>query len=187
MPLNGPCMEAITVKRIVCAFTGHRPKKFPWKNDETDERCIHLKKVLARKIVELVDDGITDMLVGGAEGADTWAALTVLSLCETNPVLRLHCILPCRGQADSWSMTAQEMYYKILGKADSVVYLHREFCKGCMLERNRFMVDHADMLLAVYNGEQRGGTAATVRYARKLGKTAFVINPADYSIKSDYV
>ena len=41
-------------------------------------RCVKLKAALAEQIATLVDrDGVTDMLVGGAEGADTWAALTV--------------------------------------------------------------------------------------------------------------
>ena len=46
-----------------------------------------------------------------------------------------------------------------------------------MLERNRFLVDHAAALLAVYNGERRGGTAATVRYAQKMGRKIIVIAP----------
>ena len=46
-----------------------------------------------------------------------------------------------------------------------------------MLERNRFSVEHADILLAVYNGEWRGGTAATMRYAQKMGREIIVIDP----------
>ena len=30
----------------VCAFTGHRPNKLPWRYDETDSRCVALKAVL---------------------------------------------------------------------------------------------------------------------------------------------
>ena len=66
---------------------------------------------------------------------------------------------------------------ELLEQADSVVYVSREYHKSCMLERNRFLVDHAQILLAVYNGEYRGGTAATVRYARKMGRTLIVIDP----------
>lgn len=47
-----------------------------------------------------------------------------------------------------------------------------------MLERDRFLVSYASAVLAVYNGERRGGTAATVRYARKLGRELIVIGPA---------
>ena len=58
-----------------------------------------------------------------------------------------------------------------------MVYVNQEYSKGCMLERNRYLVDHAACLLAVYNGEWRGGTAMTVRYARKLGSDIIVMNP----------
>ncbi len=58
-----------------------------------------------------------------------------------------------------------------------MVYVSREYSKGCMLERNRYLVDHAACLLAVYNGEWRGGTAMTVRYARKLERKIIVLNP----------
>ena len=35
----------------------------------------------------------------------------------------------------------------------------------------------AGCLLAVYNGELRGGTAATVRYAQRLGRRLIVLDP----------
>jgi len=38
-----------------------------------------------------------------------------------------------------------------------------------MLDRNRFLVEHADLLLAVYNRVGRSGTGATVNYAMKGG------------------
>ena len=94
-----------------CACTGHRPKKFPWGYDETDSRCVALKKALTEQIIKLADSGYTDFLSGMAEGADTWAALAVLDLKKENPALKLHCVLPCEGQADLWLASAQEIYY----------------------------------------------------------------------------
>lgn len=160
-----------------CAFTGHRPKKFPWGYNETDTRCVALKKALADQITKLVDAGYTDFFSGMAEGADTWAALIVLTLKNENPALRLHCILPCERQADQWPASAREFYFSILEQADDVVYVSRGYSKGCMLQRNRYLVDHAACLLAVYNGEQRGGTAMTVRYAQKLERKIIILNP----------
>lgn len=166
------------MKRKSCAFTGHRPQKLPWGYDENDKRCIRLKETLAEKITALAQAGYTDFLSGMAEGVDTWAALTVLALREKSPTLKLHCILPCKGQADKWSTMAREKYNLILKQADSVIYISENYYQGCMLERNRYMVDHADMLLAVYNGEWRGGTAAAVHYAQKLGREIIIINPS---------
>lgn len=165
-----------------CAFTGHRPRKFPWGYNEADVRCVALKETLATEIANLVDAGYTDFLSGMAEGADTWAALAVLALKKENPALKLHCILPCEGQADGWSVSARKLYFSILEQADEVVYVNREYHNGCMLERNRYLVDHAACLLAVYNGEWRGGTAMTVRYARKLNRVVHIIDPASCAV-----
>lgn len=160
-----------------CAFTGHRPNKFPWGYHEDDARCAALKQTLAEQIAKLVDAGCTDFLSGMAEGTDTWAALAVLALKKEYPALKLHCVLPCEGQADRWSASARELFFSILEQADDVTYVSRAYSEGCMLRRNRYLVDHAARLLAVYNGEPRGGTAMTIRYARKLKRDIIIIDP----------
>jgi len=165
------------MERKNCAFTGHRPKKFPWGYDETDFRCIALKKELVVQIAKLVDAGYTDFFSGMAEGTDTWAALVVLAMKKENPTLKLHCVLPFEGQSGKWSVSARELYFSILKQADSIVYVSREYSKDCMLKRNRYLVDYTSCLLAVYNGERRGGTAMTVRYAQKLRREIIVLNP----------
>ena len=165
------------MKETCCAFTGHRPKSFPWKNNEIDYRCVLLKEVLAEQIRGLQAKGVTDWLSGMAEGVDLWAAEIVLALREKNPVLKLHCVLPHKGQAEKWSLLAQEKYHSILKQADSITYISREFYNGCMLDRNHYLVDHTAYLLAVYSGVRRSGTGATVNYARKLGREIIIIDP----------
>ena len=170
-----------------CAFTGHRPYKLPWRYNEADSRCLALKAALAGQITQLVDAGVTDFYSGGADGVDCWASLIVLELRKKNPALKLHLILPHEGQADKWSDSAQERYHSILKKADSVEYVSREYYDGCMLDRNHRLVEAAGVLLAVYNGEWRGGTAATVRYARKLGRGIIILNPITLEVTEDQV
>lgn len=165
-----------------CAFTGHRPQKFSWRYDESAPGCVTLKQMLTEQIEALAADGVTEFLSGMAEGTDTWAALSVLSLRDKNPAIKLHCILPCEGQADKWNISARELYQSILWQADSVIYVSHEYHDGCMLERNRYLVNHAGTLLAVYNGEWRGGTAATVRYAQKKDRRLIIINPTDFHV-----
>ena len=156
--------------KTACAFTGHRPHKFPWKGDEADLRCVALKAVLAEQVEKLVAAGVTDFYSGMADGSDVWLSQIVLDLRKENPALKLHCCLPCEGQADKWSSSAQERYHSILGQANSVIYVSHKYYDGCMIARNHHLVEAAGRLLAVFNGVKRSGTGATLNYARKLGR-----------------
>lgn len=160
-----------------CAFTGHRPKSFPWQYDETAHDCILLKETLAVHIAELANSGVTDFLSGMAQGTDCWSAELVLELRKKIPALKLHCILPCKGQECKWTASAQEQYHSILKQADSVVFVSRHYYNGCMLERNRYLVEHASIVLAVYNGDKQSGTASTLRYAYKKGRGIYMLHP----------
>ena len=108
---------------------------------------------------------------------------------EKNPALKLHCILPHEGQADKWSDSARERYHMIVARADFVDYVSRKYYDGCMLARNRRLVDQAGillaaagLLLAVFNGVRRSGTGATVNYARKLKRGIVIIHPISMDI-----
>ena len=170
-----------------CAFTGHRPKSFPWKYNEAAPDCILLKEVLAEQIKALADRGVTDWLSGMAQGVDLWCAQIVLDLRKENPALKLHCVLPCRRQESKWTASAQERYRSILAQANEVIYVGQEYSQDCMLERNRWLVEHSSILLAVYNGSFRSGTGATVRYARQLGRNIYIIDPITRIIEQEAV
>ena len=165
------------MKNNSCAFTGHRPNRFPWKENESAPRCMALKTILREQIIALSKTGVTDYFTGGAAGVDCWTALMVLELREKNSALKLHCVLPYEGQADEWSSSARECYDAILKQADSVDYISRDYYDGCMIDRNHRLVESAGLLLAVYNGVRRSGTGVTVNYARKTGRKIIVIDP----------
>ncbi len=170
------------MKEMSCAFTGHRPYKFPWGYDESDKQCTALKVAMDAEIEKLITEGITSFFSGMAEGVDQWAALSVLTKRKSNLAIKLNCILPWKGQADGWSQASQRRYQEILRQADTVTYVGQDYQKDCLLKRNRHLVDSAAVLLAVYNGEWRGGTAATVRYAQKAGRKIILIEPITLKI-----
>lgn len=166
-----------TIRQKSCAFSGHRPQKLPWRYDEAATACIALKGILTQQISTLAERGVVHFLTGAAEGTDLYAAEAVLKLRESNPAVKLGCILPCREQAEKWPIESKRRYHAILDQADVIVYVSQSYHKNCMLERNRFMVDFASVLIAAYNGEPRGGTAATLRYARRQGRELYIIDP----------
>ncbi len=165
------------MKRMCCAFTGHRPKFFPWGYDESDPRCVELKSLFASQVRLLASRGYTNFLSGMALGVDFWAAQAVLSLREYYPNLKFHCILPCIGQEKSWTDDAKTLYYSIIKKADSRVYTSRTYYKDCMLDRNKFMVNYCDLLFAVYGGISKSGTASTINYARSQKREILILDP----------
>ena len=136
-----------------------------------------MKEVLEAQITALAEQGVTDFLSGMAQGVDLWSSQIVLDLQKKNPALKLHCVLPCKGQESKWTASAQERYRSILAQANEVVYVGQEYNRDCMLKRNRYLVDHSSILLAVYNGTWRSGTGATVRYAQKLKREIIIIDP----------
>ena len=58
------------MREITCAFTGHRPHKFPWKDNEADPRCVELKETLAEQIAMLVKAGVWKGSGGFKKGND---------------------------------------------------------------------------------------------------------------------
>lgn len=160
-----------------CAFTGHRPARFSFGYNENDERCVKIKAVLAEQIRLLVDAGVSDFYSGMALATDQWAAEIILDLKKQHPHLRLIAVRPCETQADRWSETQRERHNNTLALCDEVITLYEKYKSGCMHERNRMLISHADYLLAVYDGGVDGGTAYTVRHGKKQGRKVIIIHP----------
>ena len=59
--------------------------------------------------------------------------------------------------------------------------LQSHYSPDCMDTRNRYMVDHADFIIAVWDGRS-SGTGKTVQYAQRQGKPVIIINPKTMSV-----
>ncbi len=162
---------------MFCCFSGHRPHIL---SRETDY-IINLKKEISNAIDKAIEDGYTDFYCGMAKGVDTYAAEIVLEKAKTDCKIKLHAAIPCENQEGAWSMEDKEKYYYLLSKCESINYTSKIYNDRCMLLRNEFMVNNSDRLIAVWNGQMRGGTAYTVRYAKKCGKEIYLIRTKDLS------
>lgn len=143
-----------------CCFTGHR--KIP--ASELD----HIKQSLNKALTSLIEKGITCFCAGGALGFDTLAAQTVLSLKEKYPHIQLILVLPCVNQSKSWNDEDKAVYEAIKKQSDEVIYTSEHYFRGCMQVRNRALVDRSCVAVC-YLTESTGGTAYTVKYAKKNG------------------
>lgn len=158
-----------------CCFTGHRPDKLPWGTDERDPRCQECKKKIRQALEWTHRQGVLHFISGMARGADLYFAEEVLKLREEYPEVTLECARPCESQAERWPEEEQLRYQEILNRCDIETLVQYHYDRGCMMRRNRYMVDHSGWLIAVYDGIPKGGTAQTLAYALRRGLRTYII------------
>ena len=66
-----------------CAFTGNRPQKLPWGEDESDYRCIAVKNRIREEVLAAIERGYDTFICGMALGGDTYFAEEVLEIKKT--------------------------------------------------------------------------------------------------------
>ena len=166
---RGENMEENLRRETTCCFTGHRPEKLPWGEDETDERCRALKERMARELDGLYDRGYRHFLSGMARGGDTYFAEAVLALAERRGDVTLEAAIPCQEQADRWSRADRERRQAILDQCGIETLVQRRYDRHCMHRRDRYMVERSSAVLALYDGIPEGGTFYTLSYAMDQG------------------
>ena len=155
-------------RETTCCFTGHRPEKLPWREDEGDPRCLELKARLAGAVEAAYEKGMRHFLCGMARGADFYCGEAALALRERRPGVTVEAVIPCEEQAARWRERDRERWFSLVERCDNETMLQHHYDRGCMLRRNRYLVDHSAMLIAVYDG-MLGGTMYTISYAMKRG------------------
>lgn len=159
----------------ICCFTGHRPDKLPWGTDESDPRCIRVKEEIRRALERAYGRGFRHFISGMARGGDLFFAEAVLALREQYPDVVLECARPCESQSERWPRAERERYDAILDQCNLETMVQHTYDRWCMMRRNRYMVDHASHIIALYDGVPKGGTAQTLAYAMKKGLTTDII------------
>ena len=155
-------------RQMTVCFSGYRPAKLPWGYDEEDPRCAALKARLLQAAETACREGYRHFICGMARGVDTYCAELVLSLRQKYPDITLEAAIPCPDQPDAWTPAQRERWRDIVERCDYETVVQDHYSAGCMQRRNRYMVDHAARLIAVFDG-QEGGTRRTVEYAMRCG------------------
>lgn len=153
-----------TKKELSCAFTGHRIVKENFN-----------LKLLEETVKRFINDGVTRFYCGMAMGFDLIAAGVVLKEKEENKNVELIACIPCPEQDKYFSPEDKEKYERILSLCDKKELLSDHYFKGCMLARDRYMVDCSDRILAYLNRVDEGGTAYTVSYAEQKNKEIYIL------------
>ena len=125
-----------------------------------------VKTALRREIEKAVNDGFTRFMSGFAEGVDQYFAEIVLEMRKSNPVLELVAVIPYQKRLDN--LREKKRTYEMLENCAEVVVIREEYQPSVYSHRNRYMVEHSDRVIAVYDGREKGGTAGTIRFTHTL-------------------
>jgi uncharacterized phage-like protein YoqJ len=153
---------------MIIAFTGHRPDKlggYKLPNPTYIKVCSAIDAALKEFKPEKIISGM-------ALGVDQWAANIAIKL--NIPFIAA---IPFLGQEGKWPESSQKTYRALLNKAAEQVIVCPGVYEPAKLQiRNEWMVDHCDLLIAVWDGT-KGGTGNCVEYAKGASKDIFRIDP----------
>ena len=155
---------------MVCCVTGHRPSGFCFPREETDPHFLDYNVKLTDAVEELILSGCDTFITGMADGGDLDFANSVIRFRNVYEHISLEAAIPCPIKKTKKYTDYHQNRDYVLSQCDKSYIVSEYFHRGCMEKRNRFMVDRADIVFAIWNGKQVGGTWNTIRYARAKGK-----------------
>lgn len=143
------------------AATGHRPHKMWADFKHPDDLMSTLQNVAHEYIMEHINT-ITRAISGMALGWDQAWALEALEAG-----IPLTAAIPCADQDIMWRLEDRKLYKEILRKARKVVVVSPgSYAPWKMHARNKWMVMNSDRVVALWNGDKTGGTAACVKLVK---------------------
>ena len=141
-----------------CCVTGHR--------NIPANKINYVKHELRREIQATIEDGYTRFISGFADGADLLFAAIIAEEKQRNPALSLEVAIPYQGRI----RTTNKEFQRVLLVCDWVTVIRESYIPSCYMERNRYMVDHSQRVIAVYDGRKNGGTFSTMRYTSAMDR-----------------
>ena len=136
-----------------CGVTGHR--------DIPDDQIESVKHSLRLEIDKAIADGYTTFLSGFAEGADQLFAEIIAEMCKDNPILHLEAVIPYHNRYRK--LMKNERTKALLESCSNIEIISEELTSNVYMKRNRYIVEHSNRVIAVYDGRDKGGTVSTIR------------------------
>ncbi len=175
---------------MICCVTGHRPKGFPFKYNAADpfiddpRECFlfsEYKEMLEKEVESLVNEGYTHFITGMADGADLDFAECVMRNRIYHENIILEADMPYPTDVKKLMDGNKVRKSHILSNVNLIHNVSNRYYNGCMQKRNRYMVDRSDLVFAIWNGEEKGGTWDTIQYARKQNKPIRFLMLSDFT------
>lgn len=167
----------------ICTVTGHQGTRFKFKYKDNNNGCKRLKKRMREQFILLYKEGIRDFWIGGGLGVDLWAGEILLRLREEPAYseIILHTAIPFPGYDVKWDERSRlRMAFVVKHSASTQIIGTIDIPPAvCYRQRDRFLIDQADCLLAVYDNDRsiRNSVGTAVFLAEKRNIPIILIHP----------
>lgn len=133
------------------------------------------------QFIVLYEKGVRRFLVGGSLGVDQWAGEIILRLKEQPEYsdIELVVVLPFPGHDEQWDARSRERLAFLIRHSTEYLTGGKTACQESYIQRNRYMVDHTDCLLVVYDDSLNGPseTLRIIDYAKNRKIPIVMIHP----------
>ena len=165
-----------------CAVAGPKPTRFKFGYKEDNSLCRKIKKAMLRQFRRLYRKrGVRRFYIGGAIGVNLWAGELLLKLKEEPGYedLELAVILPFPGHDAKWDVRSRKRLEYLIQHSTEHLTASTEDCQESYISQNRYLVDHAQYLVAVgeEHREQETESFQVTTYAREKGLEIIYIHP----------
>lgn len=142
--------------------------------DEKHLGITYIKKVLRKRLLSFIDEGLEWVLISGQLGVELWCAEVVGDLKQLYPQLKLAVLTPFYNQEERWSDLKKEQYRNVLHQADYVNSItKRNYESPSQLKlKNQFLIEKSDGLLVIYDDDKIGSPSYYITYAKARCETS---------------
>lgn len=178
---------------IGICLTGHRPDKLYGYNDynsylknKDNNNYKKLEDLLYKNIENIIDKfDCFNLSCGLALGADTCWGYAILRLKQKYPdKIRLISHIPNWDHALGWKdWKYQEVWEHFIDNSDEVICVDPDkkvSFAGALNMRNHTMVNMSEVIFGISNGDDKGGTANCLKYAKKKNISIHIWNPINF-------
>lgn len=143
-----------------CCMTGHR--------DMDEEQTGKIRAALKKEIEKAVEDGYDSFLSGFTGIVDQAFAEIVLELQKDHPEIRLSAVIPYRNMLNR--LNEREETKALLDACEDITVLNEEYQPNVYIARNRYLAEHSDRAIIVYDGREKGATVNMIRQVHRYKK-----------------
>ena len=123
---------------------------------------------MEQEVDRAINEGFTCFISGFAVGVDLLFAKIITEKITENPTIKLIAAIPYQRQLDT--LKKSERTKALIDLCTEIYIAAEEYSHRVYAKRKRYMVEHSDRVIAVYDGREKGGTVGTIRLAHTMRK-----------------